>query len=376
MTRRANNAAPDAGQAVIALYGVVSGWSVALLIGGALNLSESWGLPLVVAGALCATGVVVAIWRTMPMIALFTGLLSTAGLLIAAGAATGSTSVAAAGGLGLIVSGAVAAVVWHLAQIGRSVTHSEGGQSEMIQQLLAQIHANSILSDNAKRVLFRDRELELLRNAISEDIGQGDYNAALTLCDELAELFGQREEAEDFRAQIMQARREHYEAQVHAALDQFDALLEARDWGRVHQEAARLRRLYTDSHLIQDLDERIHVARESHKRQLDAEFRAAVEREDVGAAMTLLHALDKYLSREEGEALAPLAQQVVAQYREQLGDQFKMAVSQRRWADAAQVGDVIMQKYPNTKMADEVRSMIDVLRMRATEAAVAAEQVR
>jgi hypothetical protein len=56
-----------------------------------------------------------------------------------------------------------------------------------------------------------------------------------------------------------------------------------------------------------------------------------------------------------------------------LGVQFKQAVADHRWSEAAQAGEVIMAEYPNTKMADEVRSMIDVLRVRASQAAVMAQ---
>jgi len=48
-------------------------------------------------------------------------------------------------------------------------------------------------------------------------------------------------------------------------------------------------------------------------------------------------------------------------------------VNDHRWAEAAQMGDRIISEYPNTKMADEVRSMIEVLRVRATQAAVLAQ---
>ena len=41
------------------------------------------------------------------------------------------------------------------------------------------------LSENAKRVLFRDRELDLLRRTIQDDMASGDVHAALMLCDQM-----------------------------------------------------------------------------------------------------------------------------------------------------------------------------------------------
>ncbi len=230
-----------------------------------------------------------------------------------------------------------------------------------------------MLSDNAKRVLFRERELGLLRRAIDQDISRGDYDAAITLCDEMANQFGYRKEAEVFRSKIDQARDEHYEAQVDSALTRLDSLLSDRDWSAAHQETARIRRLYPDSHIIDDLDGRIMRARGEHRQELEARFLDLAQRDDVEAAMRTLKELDRYLTREEAERLAEVAQGVIVRHRENLGVQFKLAVNDHRWAEAARLGDTIVGEFPNTQMAVEVRSMIDVLRTRATQAALSAE---
>jgi hypothetical protein len=210
----------------------------------------------------------------------------------------------------------------------------------------------------------------LLRQAIEADIAEGKYNVALTLCDEMADVFGHRNEAESFRSRIMQARQERFDADVHAALDHLDGLLRGRDWAAVHQEAARIRRLYHDSHLIQNLDQRILQARAEHKSELEGRFLEAAQRDDVEAAMNLLKELDRYLEPAEAERLAEVAQGVVVKHRDNLGVQFKLAVNDRRWAEAARIGETIITEFPNTKMAEEVRSMIDLLRTRATQAAL------
>jgi hypothetical protein len=239
--------------------------------------------------------------------------------------------------------------------------------------MLAQIHEHTMLSDNAKRVLFREREIAMLRHAIEEDISRGDYDAGMILCDEMINSFGYRQEAESFRSRILHARQEHYEAQVHTALEQFDTLLAARNWARAHEEAARIRRLYPDSHYVKELDRRIQEARDGHKSELELKLMEAAQREDMREAMTLLRELDKYLSRDEAGRLTEVAQSVVSKHRKGLEQQFKAAVNDRQWAKAAQIGQTIVSEFPKTKMADEVRSMIQVLRTRATQAAVSSE---
>lgn len=74
-------------------------------------------------------------------------------------------------------------------------------------RLLAQINEHTMLSEGSKRLIYRTKELQLLRSAIEDDMARGDHDAALTLCNTMAEQFGFREEAEGFRETIEHARR-------------------------------------------------------------------------------------------------------------------------------------------------------------------------
>jgi hypothetical protein len=320
---------------------------------------------------------------TLILIEAIVGAACVALIIVGAMRATQTVGIAclAAGLVGVVVLGATLPLLimlyrMHAGGGGGGASSKDAGAihtSRSIENLLAQLYQNSMLSDIAKRVLFRDQELDLLRRAIEEDIAHSDYNAGLTLCDDMANVFGRREEAEAFRTRILQAGHAAYEAKVRQSLDQFDQILAARDWANAHREAASIKRLYPAHHLVQELDQRILQAREDHKKELEAHFIDAANRDDLDSAMTLLRELDKYLTREEAGRLAQTAQRVVSKHRDNLSMQFKLAVNDHRWAEAAQVGDIIMQQYPNTKMADEVRSMIDVLRVRASQAAVMAQ---
>lgn len=298
-----------------------------------------------------------------------------AAAMVIHGLVNGPPAWAMGGALGLIVVLATAPIAMLLPGLGARGGGSRGmsAQMERAEQCLARIQEHSMLSDNAKRVLFRDREVQMLRDAIEDDIARGDYNAAITLCDEMANLFGYREEAEAFRSTIVQVRQEQYEHQVHAAIEKLEADLSQRNWSGVHQQAARIRRLYPDSHLVTGLDQRIHQAREEHKNELETQFLQEAQRGDVEAAMALLKQLDLYLGREEAGRLTQVAQQVIVRHRDNLGAQFRMAVNEHRWAEAAQLGEKIVSEFPNSKMADEVRSMIDVLRSRAGREVVVEE---
>ena len=299
---------------------------------------------------------------------LYVVLIIACGAMLVLGLQASSLAGTLGGAIGLIVVAATAPVALLLA--GLLARLREVGP--IIRQV-DRIHEHTMLSDNAKRVLFRDREIQLLRGAIEDDIARGDYNAAITLCDEMANLFGYREEAEAFRSRIVQARREQYEFEVQAAADQFEVSLGERNWAAVHQQAARIRRLYPDSHLVGELDQRIRMARHEHRGELESHFLEAARREDVETAMDLLKQLDLYLNRDEAGRLTEVAEGVIVRHRENLGAAFRTAVNDHRWRKAVQLGETIIAEFPNTQMAAEVRSLLAVLQSRAGQAAVTAE---
>jgi hypothetical protein len=363
--------------AAIAGYAIIAAWSLAMIVAGAMYLPERWAMVSVACGAVIALGAAATLIRGAWHAAGLWTLLATAGGLLAAGIVLGNATMAAIAVLAIVILGALAMIVVVLLEMaaGRTLaaTPAASAGDGDLRALLAEIHEHTMLSDSAKRVLFRDREIDMLRSAIEEDIARGDHNAAISLCDDMARLFGYREEAEAFRARIAQSRTDHYENQVQAAIEQLDGYLAVRDWPRAHQEAARIRRLFPESHLVHDLDERINGAREACKRELEQRFIEAAQREEIESSMDLLRQLDRYLTREEAGRLAPLAQGVVMKHRKNLETHFKLAVADRMWAEAAEVGQTIMNEFPNTKMAEEVRSMIQVLRTRATQAAMTAQ---
>src|SRR5262245_43951542 len=80
-------------------------------------------------------------------------------------------------GLVMVAASVPLAILLH-AMASRNYSFST---SRAAESLLEKIHETNMLSDNAKRVLFRERELNLLRRTIEEDITHGDINAGLTL---------------------------------------------------------------------------------------------------------------------------------------------------------------------------------------------------
>ena len=364
--------------------GLAGALSLALVVVAAMYWEYPWALPGLIAGAVGLVITAACTWRGSGVLALHGVLLAMCGAAIAGGARYGSgewhIALICIGIVGLILTSLSLMLSLQLAAktpIGLAGANSAvggimPGADPRVIKLLERLVEQTMLTDNMRSVLFRTRELDILRATIEDHLAHGDYDAAVVLCDDMAQRFGAREEAEQFRTRIQRSRREHYEANVHAALRRLEEMLAKRDWAHAHEEAARIRRLYPDSPVVAELDSRINAARQEHKHHLEAQFLDAAEREDVEIAMPLLRELDRYLTTDDALRLRNVAQGVIARHRENLGVQFKLAVNDRRWAEAARIGQTIIEEFPNTKMAEEVKPMIDVLRTRATQAAVAA----
>ncbi len=233
--------------------------------------------------------------------------------------------------------------------------------------LLESINKRLLISDAAKRTAYREQDRNALREAIRHDISRGDFDAALVLVQDMANEYGYREEAEVFRTEILAARKADIDSKIDQAVAALDMLLQRREWNQAAEEAAKVKRLYPESPRTGELEQRVKEARTRYKQDLESRFLQAAQRDEVDAAMDLLKELDPYLSGDEAQRLREVARAVVGKKRENLGVQFKLAVHDKDWTSAQRIGEQIMREFPNTRMADEVRNMIELLKQRAVE---------
>lgn len=281
---------------------------------------------------------------------------------LARGLQTEADTLVLVGGLGFIVVAALAPVGIRLARRAVADSSANDGLIRAFEQLAEQ----QALSDDARRVLNRSRERELLRKAIEEDITHEDWDAAMVLVKELAERFGYRSDAEEFRTRIETARYQTVERRVDDAIRKLDGMIVQVRWEDARFEAARIGRLYPDSPRVEGLRHRVEQARQRYKAELERRFLLAAEQAEVDEAMDLLKELDQYLSEAEAEPYREVARGVIGKARENLGVQFKLAVQDRQWHIAAAVGDQIIREFPNSRMAQEIREIIDSIRQRAS----------
>lgn len=254
----------------------------------------------------------------------------------------------------------VLTLIWALQGLRQSIEEGRvDGQIADLAAAIRRLNEHSLLSDDARRLLNRAGERELLVRAIEEDIAAEEWDAATVLCNELAERFGYRQEAEQYRSRIEQARAAVTERRVADAIAQLDGLIVQRRWDAALREAARIKRLFPDSPRVENLRQRVEQARNVYKSDLERRFLEAAQENRIEEAMELLKELDGYLTETQAAPYREVARGVIGKARENLGAQFKLAVQDRRWAHAAAIGRRIINEFPNTRMATEVREMMD-----------------
>lgn len=276
-------------------------------------------------------------------------------------------AIALVAGFAALVFFALGVARWMAFSIMLPRIHAMLDQLVLVNQRLEILGDRILVSDHAKSVANRHADRQALRAAINQDLAQRDFDSALALIKQMSDVYGYHEDAEQFREQAMQAQEADAGRKVDAAIARLDSLLASFAWDRANAEVKRIQRMFPDSPRVAHLDDRVKKAFDARKLALEREFLQAAQRDDVDRAMDLLRELDRYLSEGEAEPLRETARGVIGKKRDNLGVQFKLAVQDREWRRAFEVGQQIMREFPNTKMAQEVSGMMDTLRQRVLQ---------
>jgi hypothetical protein len=241
------------------------------------------------------------------------------------------------------------------------------GNLESQRQLLEGIRETASLSDAAKQVAYRAKDLAALRAAIREEMEKGDFEAATVLANEMEDRFGYAQEADKFRDQINTTSRAAIERRIRETEENVDTLIKKFEWRAAQRESDRLKRQFPDNPEVAKLAERIDTARDAHKRELLKNWKDAVAKDDVDTSVGLLKQLDQYLTPSEAEAYKESARDVFRKRLQQLGVQFALHVHDKNWGEALRIGRTITDEFPNTRMAAEVRERMAILQGKAQQ---------
>ena len=283
----------------------------------------------------------------------------------------------------LVTLGMIALALWLVALLGcvrtwvaaEEAAHTAASRVRTVETLLEDQAADSqklvdlaTLSDEAKSLIYRDREIEAFRETVQADLTRQDYKAAAEHIEAIEKRFGYAEEAARLRKETEESRKATVAEKLEQAFRRLQRIVDQRDWGRAQREAQRIAQIFPEDPKVASLPQRIEKARLQTKRQILAQYGEAVAKNDVDACVRLLKELDPYLGPQEAAALAESARGVFHAKLVNMGVQFSIHVADERWDGALATGEEIIREFPNTRMAQEVREKLDLLRQRAAAA--------
>jgi FlaA1/EpsC-like NDP-sugar epimerase len=231
-----------------------------------------------------------------------------------------------------------------------------------IHERLAQISNSTRISDAAKAIAFRDDDRRFLREAVFERLKQNDFDGAHDIIDEIENHSAYRLMVAELRRQVEDYRHATVDERLDQAIAQIEGLFDSGQWVKASLQIEALVRANPDSDRAKELRHQLVERKEERKRELLATWDEAVKRQDTDRSLQILRKLDMYLTPNEALALQEAAKDVFRTKLHNLGVQFALAVSDKQWANALEVGQQIMRDFPNSRMAVEIREKLHVLK--------------
>jgi len=236
-----------------------------------------------------------------------------------------------------------------------------------VEAILTQMSENVLLSDEAKSIAFREKDRAVVLEAIGQDIRRGRWKSAELLIEGMAQRFGHEGEAERLREQLERYRQSSIEEKIDTTIKHIESLWLIHSYKQAQEEEEALLRMYRDNEKVQSLKGQTEQRRLGHKKGLLGRWNKAVQAKDYEQGVELLKLLDGYLTPSEAAALEESARGVFRGKLQNMGVEFSNFVEEKHWDKALKVGRAIIEEFPNSRMAQEVRDKLEILEQRATE---------
>ncbi len=237
---------------------------------------------------------------------------------------------------------------------------------DSILKELNTLNENILLSDDAKALAYRKKDLQALQDAIEEELSNRNWESASYLIDQLENRFGHKTQAEIYREKLKSLQNQKLQEKLETARKQFQTLLASHDWKSAHAEIEKIKSELPNGEKIADeWKKELENAKTEHKKELLREWDQAVKNNEIDKGIEILKELDKYLTPNEVAALEESARGIFRAKLHDLGMQFSLFVTEKMWDKAYEVGLQIVNEFPNSRMANEIKEKLDVLKANA-----------
>jgi hypothetical protein len=231
--------------------------------------------------------------------------------------------------------------------------------------LLTQVTQAAHLSDTAKEIVFRELEQMQLGEAALNKLHQHEFDAAGAMIDAMEQSPRYKDLGVKLRKMAEKYRTATEEGRVQQIISHIENLMDQVHWAQASVHIDNLIKTFPYSEKAQTMSSRLRERKDMRKGELLCEWDKAVLSKNTDQSLDLLKELDQYLTPAEAVALQESASTVFRTKLHNLGVQFSMAVTERKWNDALETGRQIIQAFPNSRMASEIRSRLDILQEHA-----------
>ena len=231
--------------------------------------------------------------------------------------------------------------------------------------LLTRISQAAHLSDTAKEIVFRDSEQMELGEAVLTKLHQHDFDEAESMINAMSEYPKYKDLANRLKRMTVKYRSATEEGRVNQIITHIEDLFEQKLWIQAAAQIENLLKTFSYSDKAKTMPARLRQRKDRQKRELLADWDLAVREKNTDRGLEILKELDMYLSPNEALALRESASSVFKTKLHNMGVEFSVAVAEQNWKKAFETGRDIVQNFPNSRMAAEIRSKLDILSERA-----------
>lgn len=235
--------------------------------------------------------------------------------------------------------------------------------------LLNQVSQASRLSDTAKEVVFRDSEQMELGEAALTKLHQHDFDDAESMISAMAEYPKYKDLADRLKRMTVKYRNATEEGRVNQIITHIEDLFDQKLWIQAAAQIENLLKTFSYSEKAKAMPNRLRERKDRQKRELLADWDIAVREKNTDRGLEILKELDLYLTANEALALRESASTVFKTKLHNLGVEFSVAIAEQNWKKGFETGRDIVQNFPNSRMAAEIRTKLDILSERAKKTA-------
>jgi hypothetical protein len=235
------------------------------------------------------------------------------------------------------------------------------GALKKIHAGLTQINHSTRVSETVKAIAFRDADRQSLRGAVFDKLQQQEFDAAQQIIDEIAKRPEYSDLAEQLRTQAEKYHIVIEQERINQAITHIERLLDNCHWSRASAQIEGLIKAYPDCEKAKLMRQILLDKKQERKKILLAAWDDAVRQQETDRSLEILKELDLYLTPNEGLALQEAARDIFRTKLHNLGVQISIAVTEKLWSGALNIGQQIIKEFPNSRMSEEIRGKLDVL---------------